>query len=306
MNLTMNERNRKTDKSLKYMSDEEIIQYQYKIESEYAKKICASRPFSKERDAYTTQAYHILDEIMLERYSRTNCPMENYAYGAGQKHIQILRDAIGHLHKAKEQLFFYEAGVGSCYVITRIAQIPGVTVAGCDTYVAEKEKASHLNVKEGSIFEALLSLADNSIDIFYWNDVMEHIPEDEIDVIYTLIRRKLCHNGIIVTCTPNRYRGPHDITRTADPHQKKAQGLHLKEYTFEEVMQCYKRNGLCAGGCIYYSSLAHKIRISFWWPRFLCGIKIFLENVVYRYPLPPGVCSRIRCWICDDFSLARK
>lgn len=302
----MDEREERTVETLKRMSDEEIIRYQYEMETQYAKKIGESRPFSAEREEYTKKAYHIVDEIMMERYSRTNRSPEDYTYGADQRHIRILQDIIQHLHKTKENICFYEAGVGSGYVIRKIAQISGVAVAGCDAYVAEKEKLSQLNVQESSVYEALLSLPNNSIDLFYWNDVMEHIPEDEIDVIYTLIRQKLRRDGLVVTCTPNRYRGPHDITREADPRQKMAKGLHLKEYTFGEVMRCYKRNGLNAGGCIYYSSLIHKIRVIFCCSHLFCGIEAVMEAIVYQLPLPPRVSRRVRLWICDDFSIAKR
>jgi hypothetical protein len=86
---------------------------------------------------------------------------------------------------------------------------------------------------------------DNSIDIFYWNDVLEHLLEDEVAQHIDLIYRKIADNGIICTITPNRFVGPCDITKTFCPHGTKAKGFHFHEYSYFEVKKLFESHGFC-------------------------------------------------------------
>ena len=56
------------------------------------------------------------------------------------------------------------------------------------------------------------------MDLFYWNDVMEHLPEDEMEETLRQIAKKLSPEGLLVTVTPSRGMGPHDITKMSSPN----------------------------------------------------------------------------------------
>ena len=66
---------------------------------------------------------------------------------------------------------------------------------------------------------------------------MEHLPEDEMEETLRQIAKKLSPEGLLVTVTPSRGMGPHDITKLAAPKEREAKGLHLREYCYYEVVE---------------------------------------------------------------------
>lgn len=296
----------KSRKPLSQLSDAELIALQYRAERHYAGQIRACKPFSDERKQITHQAYREIDALMRERHARSPEAEHELTYGAGESHFALLVQVAEHLRRKKERLQFFEAGIGRGYIIQRMAALPFLSVSGCDPYVDQPEELAPFHVRQKPVYDALLSLSDGSIDLFYWNDVMEHIPEDEIIATCALIKQKLSPHGLLVTCTPNRYRGPHDITRLADPGQKTAKGLHLKEYSLSEVMQIYRKAELRAGGAVFFNRLTRSNKVLFRFASLWCRLRVILEFCAHRLPLPARIRSSIRFYICDDFSIARR
>jgi SAM-dependent methyltransferase len=94
---------------------------------------------------------------------------------------------------------------------------------------------------EFRLFNGLeLPFPDNSIDIAYSNDVLEHLhPEDACDQLTSLLR-VLRPGGKYICITPNRLSGPHDISSHFD---EVATGFHLKEYTVGELCALFRGVG---------------------------------------------------------------
>jgi len=81
-----------------------------------------------------------------------------------------------------------------------------------------------------------IPLADNSIDLAYSNQLMEHLhPDDAIDQIKS-IHRVLKPGGKYICITPNGINGPHDISRFFGDELV---GFHLKEYTASELKELF-------------------------------------------------------------------
>ena len=80
----------------------------------------------------------------------------------------------------------------------------------------------------------------NTIDIVYSNQLMEHLhPDDALENvknIYISLRK----NGKYICITPNKFNGPHDVSKFFDLEPK---GLHLKEYTNKELIKIFKNAG---------------------------------------------------------------
>jgi SAM-dependent methyltransferase len=83
----------------------------------------------------------------------------------------------------------------------------------------------------------------DAFDIVFWNDVIEHLPRSVADQYLVAIRRILRPGGCLITCTPNRLTGPHDVSRFVIPAGKQAMGLHLHEYSHRELRALLKRAG---------------------------------------------------------------
>lgn len=234
--------------SLEPLSDEELTMVQYLQEKSYADAIRGSAPFSEERSQITKEAYFVIDQFVDERNRRNG----GNSYGANSAFASFLKNIIEHQRKSHpENLFFFEAGVGSGLIIEAVSQIAGLRVAGCDAYLNDTLKMSDANLIEKPVYSALNEIKDGSIDIFYWNDVLEHLPTDEIDLLFDRIFQKLSPGGIVITITPYRYTGPHDITYLAAPDEREARGLHLHEYSYVELQRLYHKHHFVPYGNVF-------------------------------------------------------
>lgn len=85
-----------------------------------------------------------------------------------------------------------------------------------------------------------IPLVEKTVDLAYSNQVMEHVhPDDAFDQARD-IYRVLRPGGIYICVTPNRFSGPHDVSRYFD---RFATGFHLKEYTNSELERLFKEVG---------------------------------------------------------------
>ena len=72
----------------------------------------------------------------------------------------------------------------------------------------------------------------NSIDVAYSNNLVEHLhPDDAVEQLRN-IHQALAPGGVYICVTPNRLKGPHDVSKYFDTV---ATGFHLKEYTVSEL-----------------------------------------------------------------------
>ena len=147
------------------------------------------------------------------------------------------------------QRVFLELGPGDCalasHVSTLVDQVYAVDVS------AELSRSS----PHPANFQLVLSdgctvpVPTGSVDVAYSNQLMEHLhPDDAVEQLAN-IYSALTTGGVYVCVTPNRLSGPHDVSRGFDPV---ATGLHLKEYTVEELQRLFRgagfsRIGVCVG-----------------------------------------------------------
>ncbi len=104
-----------------------------------------------------------------------------------------------------------------------------------------QQHAANLHV--GDFLASEVSGADGPWSLVYWNDVLEHIPPDEIGDWLERICRMLPPGGQLVTVTPNWHVRPSDVTSMLWPPRTEAAGLHLKEYTLREIHAMLRRAG---------------------------------------------------------------
>ncbi len=235
-----------TDKKsvdLKRLSIQELYELHYELETCYVKLIKKTEPFSSERNRLMKETYSTVTKIIKERKFKESSHLDDHSYGAKDIYIRLIEDVIHNFLKTEKQCNFFEAGIGTGKVIKSISNMERVHCKGCDIYVDEGFIDDRLNVIEGTIFDVMETLNDEWIDIFYWNDVMEHIPSDEIDGHIKLIYRKMSPGGMIITATPNRLGGPYDITAKFKPKGSKAIGTHFHEYTYSEISDLFREHG---------------------------------------------------------------
>jgi len=85
-----------------------------------------------------------------------------------------------------------------------------------------------------------IPLGDNTVDIAYSNQLMEHLHPDDAEAQLRQILRVLKPGGRYVCNTPHRFNGPHDVSMYFD---ETASGFHLKEYTNRELAELFRKVG---------------------------------------------------------------
>lgn len=135
---------------------------------------------------------------------------------------------------------YLEIGPGDCYLAKKVAErVRYVYAADVSTVIA----SSPTN-PENFTFVATngidISVPNDSVDIAYSNQLMEHLHPDDAKAQLQSICRALKQGGVYLCITPHRYSGPHDISRYFDTQ---ATGFHLREYTYGEL-----RSVFCAAG----------------------------------------------------------
>lgn len=91
--------------------------------------------------------------------------------------------------------------------------------------------------------ERALSRWLGAIDVFYSNDVVEHLHPDDMRDHLALAARLLRPGGLYICITPNRITGPHDVSAHFLPYHSKAQGAHISEYSYRELCEAFRAAG---------------------------------------------------------------
>lgn len=278
--------------NLKILSLSELYLLHYNEELKYVKAIKETKPFSKKRRKLLKDGYETI--IKIAKYRNNDIT----AMGADKRYIKLINYCISDMKKYKPTnmpIIFYEIGVGFGLIFQIIEKIDNVIVNGCDVNkIYDSSK-----VLEMDVVEALNKLENNSVDIFYWNDVLEHILDDEIEIVMSLIRQKLRIGGIVITITPNRLTGPHDISRLYEPLGTKSKGFHFQEYSFAEVLTLMKNYKLKS--CNTVIKLLRNIIVLPW---NIDVIKIILEKLTLS--LPYKIKRIVLSCICSDISIVKK
>jgi SAM-dependent methyltransferase len=140
----------------------------------------------------------------------------------------------------RSSMTFLEIGAGNGEVAQDIAAIASRATALDVTDALASPSA--LSNYEFVLFDGFdFPLEDESVDLAYSMDVIEHLHPD--DALHHLreVRRVLRAGGRYVCVTPHRLTGPHDISRgfiKGDPV-----GFHLIEYTHTELAVAMRRAG---------------------------------------------------------------
>jgi SAM-dependent methyltransferase len=140
----------------------------------------------------------------------------------------------------QEEVRFLEIGAGDCALSLMVAGlVKTVYAADVSAEIAKPASAPanlHLILFDG----CTIPMPDESVDVAYSNQVMEHLhPEDALEQL-TSIYRTLAPGGKYICVTPDGMTGPHDVSRAFDDV---ATGFHLKEYTVSELTKLFRSVG---------------------------------------------------------------
>lgn len=213
------------------MRDAEELRRQYEIEKELGNRLRRSR--REERATLYSQVY---DELYRRvpghpQRARQNTVDDDLRL---QSQVRLLRPYL------TPDTTFLEIGAGDCALTLRVA--PMVHKA----YGIEVSEDLTRGLPQSEKFQVLISrdcevpLPDNTIDLAYSFQVIEHIHPDDVVAQLTDIYRVLKPGGRYYCITPNRLSGPSDISRDFD---REATGLHLREYSITDLVRLFRSIG---------------------------------------------------------------
>jgi ubiquinone/menaquinone biosynthesis C-methylase UbiE len=211
----------------KHYQNIEQVKKHYEVETKLAKAI---RNASKEdRKHLYSSVYNELYQTLPNNSILLRKNPRSLAWVVAQR-MQLLKSFL------MPDITFLELGPGDCSLTIEVAKHVRKSYAVDVT----KEFKDGLNFP--SNFELIISdgssipIADQSVDVVYSHQVMEHLhPEDALEQLFEIMR-VLVPGGVYICITPNRLSGPHDISWHFD---SVATGLHLKEYTITELYDLF-------------------------------------------------------------------
>jgi SAM-dependent methyltransferase len=208
------------------------IKSHYLAEKDLARQLLSSTP--EERGALYVTVY---DELFRRVPSH---PMLYRTVGPEQQRkairwqLQFLRRFLKPSHT------FLEIGAGDCVLALAVSKLVA-TVFAVDVSAKLTESIARPNNFELRLSDGCsVDVPDNTVDVAYSNQLMEHLHPDDALRQVREVYRVLRPGGVYVCLTPNRLGGPYDISRQFDPV---ATGLHLKEYTITESSGLFRSVG---------------------------------------------------------------
>ncbi|MCF6290782.1 MAG: class I SAM-dependent methyltransferase [Desulfobacterales bacterium] len=210
----------------------EQLRQHYLIEKELAGRLRAASPAERKK------LYSSLYEELFRRVPDHPQLTEKKSPGRQQASIRNRLKLFENLLTGTTS--FLEVGPGDCglsfEVARRVRQVYGLDVSETITSRDNLPENFQLILADG----CGVPLPENSIDLAYSNQLMEHLhPDDalrQLKNIFTV----LVPGGRYICITPNRLNGPHDISKYFD---RQATGFHLREYTVGELTRLFRAVG---------------------------------------------------------------
>jgi SAM-dependent methyltransferase len=128
---------------------------------------------------------------------------------------------------------FVELGAGDCALSREVSKLVSTVIAVDVSREIADQQSSPSNFSLLITNGQDLELEDESADIVYSNQLMEHLHPEDAGELIDEVFRVLKPGGRFICRTPNRLTGPHDISRW---FSESAKGLHLREYTSGQLV----------------------------------------------------------------------
>jgi SAM-dependent methyltransferase len=210
----------------------EQIRQHYLIEKELAARL-RNAPRAERKTLYT----EVYDELFRRVPDHPQLALKLDA-NARREHVdERLRLLQTHL---SPEATYLELGPGDCSlalaVATRVKKVYAVDVSREIAGGVALPDNLELIISDGSS----IPVPDNSVDVAYSDQLMEHLHPDDAKEQLQNIHRTLKPGGTYICITPNRLSGPHDVSRYFD---EVATGFHLKEYSLAELSQMFRAAG---------------------------------------------------------------
>ncbi|MBN1909002.1 MAG: class I SAM-dependent methyltransferase [Pirellulales bacterium] len=224
----------------------DLQRLRWEEEQAWAKRILATQAGTQERA-----------EVIRTAYDTVVTVMDRYRDGASNRSLGLNLNLIGPFverllrrqmrHGLSGQ--FFEIGFGRGILLKWLAD-KGFEVAGLDPSVVLLEQATELLgpalngcLHLGTLLDLPQAVKERRFGLVYSNDVIEHIPPDEVVENLRQAYLLLEPRGLLVTVTPNWHGRPSDVTRDWCPPRTEAKALHLQEYSLRDMTSMLRQVG---------------------------------------------------------------
>lgn len=239
-----------SSRSLAGLDAEQLLQLQWEQEQAFAGAIIGARRRSPERQATIAAAYDFLGVVLSARAQLAGTRFERLKLGSNDACVDLVTQVLRRqVRRRRDVPSFFEVGYGTGAVISAIEQA-GFPAGGIEVSSQLRQQAlpwvsdaTARRLLVGNLLDLEPGAFGERPSVIYWNDVMEHIAPDEVPDYLGKIHQLLAPGGSLVTVTPNWLGRPCDVTNAFHPPRTTARGLHLKEYTFGEVVTLLKLAG---------------------------------------------------------------
>lgn len=244
----------------------EQIKEHYEIEKQLAEKLRNSS--RQERQSLYTSVYEDLFRL-VPHHPRLVTP---YSHEDIEKKVSFqMRNIRRFLNRDS---VFLEIGAGNCALANEVAKLVRKVFALDITEANVRKPITPANFQFVLSEGCSIPLEEDSVDIAYSYQMMEHLhPDDALEQLQNIFR-VLAPGGIYICDTPSRLNGPHDISVHFDAVAK---GLHLKEYTVRELSDLFKMVGFAKVRAHVRVKRFHVLLPTF--PLMMC--EVALDKVTY-------------------------
>lgn len=255
-----------------YSSNVEQIKEHYELEKSLASRLLNST--KQERQYLYTSLYdELFTKITFHPQLSVKADPTAAAWIVAQR-MQLIENFLN------SDLIFLEIGPGDCTLSLEIAKHVK------KVYALDVSNEITKNLSMPDNFELIISdgcsvpLPDNSVNVAYSHQLMEHLhPDDAVEQLQAVCRA-LVPGGSYICITPNKLSGPHDVSQYFD---EVATGFHLKEYLLSELYQLFRAAGFSKVS-LYKSYKTTHLQI----PLFSITMLLFvaIESILKVLPFP--------------------
>lgn len=233
--------------SLAGLSFSQLQALQWQQEQTSAREIMRHPKGSKERRLAIGRAYDTVCTILAAQSAGSDQPL---VMGLDARYVRlVLRLLRQQFETGRIHPRLFEVGYGSGGLLAEVSAngyaIGGIEVSGVmrAQAIERLDKRHSDSLLLGDLRTVGLESLAGRPSLVYWNDVLEHIPPDEVREYVDHIYGLLAPGGLLVTISPNWLLRPSDVTGDFCPWRTEARGLHLKEYRLAEVTRLLKDVG---------------------------------------------------------------
>jgi len=210
----------------------ERLRHHFEVERELAARMRDST--REERTELFKNLYDELFERVPDhpRLTRRDTPEDSRRKVEGQ--LRLLRPVLN------SNSTLVEFAPGDCRLgiaaANECARVVGVDISDQRAADQEAPENFHLVIYDGY----QLDIEDQSVDVAFSYQFLEHLHPDDVGPHFALVNRILRPGGVYVFDTPHRFSGPHDISNIDGDE---LQCFHFQEWSYQEMSRVLHTHG---------------------------------------------------------------